>query len=138
MSAVSLRERPVAQMALGKAEGVLYAARSFFYETVAAAWERTQAGHASTKEEKARLMLAAVHLMQSAVEAVDRVSVVAGTSGIYTRSPLERAFRDIHTVRHHGWVSENRYGTYSQVVLGLEPDFPVATFGKCAETDDPL
>lgn len=138
MSAVSLRERPVAQMALGKAEGVLYAARAFFYETVAAAWERTQAGRASTKEEKARLMLAAVHLMQSAVEAVDRVSVVAGTSGIYTRSPLERAFRDIHTVRHHGWVSENRYGTYSQVVLGLEPDFPVATFGKFAETDDPL
>ena len=138
MSAASLRERPVAQMALGKAEGVLCSARSFFYETVAAAWERTKAGQASTKEEKAKLMLAAVHLMQSSVEAVDHVSVVAGTSGIYTRSPLERAFRDIHTVRHHGWVSENRYGTYSQVVLGLEPDFPVATFGKFAETDDPL
>ncbi len=138
MSATSLRERPVAQLALGKAEGVLCSARSFFYETVAEAWARTAAGQASTKEEKAKLMLAAVHLMQSSVEAVDYVSTVAGTSGIYTRSPMERAFRDIHTVRHHGWVSESRYGTYSQVILGLEPDFPVATFGEFAEADYPL
>ena len=133
MSATSLSERPVAQMALGKAEGVLCAARSFFYATATEAWERTLAGRASTKEEKGKLMLAAVHLMQSCVEAVDHVCGVAGTSGIYTRSPLERAFRDVHTARHHGWVSETRYGTYGQIVLGLEPDFPLALFGPTAE-----
>jgi alkylation response protein AidB-like acyl-CoA dehydrogenase len=132
MSATSLRDRPVAQMALGKAEGVLCSARSFFYETVSDAWERTVAGHASTKEEKGKLLLAAVHLMQSSVEAVDHISGVSGTSGIYKRSPIERAFRDIHTLRHHGFVSESRYGTYSQVILGLEPDFPLATFGASA------
>lgn len=136
MSATSLSERPVAQMALGKAEGVLSAARSFFYATVTEAWERTLAGRGSTKEEKGRLMLAAVHLMQSCVEAVDHVCAVAGTSGIYTRSPLERAFRDVHTARHHGWVSETRYGTYGQIALGLEPDFPVALFGPAAEAED--
>ena len=133
MSATALRERPVAQMAMGKADGVLYAARAFFYETVAEAWERTVARQASTKEEKAKLLLAAVHLMQSSVEAVDHVCGVSGTSGIYARSPLERAFRDIHTLRHHGFVSESRYGTYSQVILGLDPDFPLATFGAAAD-----
>lgn len=133
MSTTSLRERPVAQLALGRAEGVLSAARSFFYATVTEAWERTWAGQASTREEKGRLMLAAVHLMQSCVEVVDQVSGVAGTSGIYTRSPLERAFRDVHTARHHGWVSESRYGTYGQIALGLEPDFPLALFGPTAD-----
>ena len=133
MSATSLSERPVAQMALGKAEAVLSAARSFFYATATEAWERTLAGRASTKEEKGQLMLAAVHLMQSCVEAVDYVCGAAGTNGIYTRSPLERAFRDVHTARHHGWVSETRYGTYGQIALGLEPDFPVALFGPTAE-----
>jgi alkylation response protein AidB-like acyl-CoA dehydrogenase len=132
MSATSLSERPMAQMALGKAEGVLSAARSFFYATATEAWERTLAGQASTREEKGKLMLAAVHLMQSSVEAVDLVCGVAGTSGIFTRSPLERAFRDVHTARHHGWVSETRYGTYGQITLGLEPDFPVALFGPAA------
>jgi alkylation response protein AidB-like acyl-CoA dehydrogenase len=132
MSTTSLSERPLAQMALGKADGVLSAARSFFYATATEAWERTLAGQASTREEKGKLMLAAVHLMQSCVEAVDHVCGVAGTSGIYTRSPLERAFRDVHTARHHGWVSETRYGTYGQIALGLEPDFPVALFGPTA------
>ena len=89
-------------------------------------------GQASTRMEKAALMLAAVHLMQSCVEAVDLVCGVAGTSGVYARSPLERAFRDVHTARHHGWVSESRYGTYGQIALGLEPDFPVALFGPRA------
>jgi alkylation response protein AidB-like acyl-CoA dehydrogenase len=133
MSATSLSERPMAQIALGKAEGVLSAARAFFYVTATEAWERTVAGKASTREEKGKLMLAAVHLMQSCVEAVDQVCGVAGTSGIYTRSQLERAFRDVHTARHHGWVSETRYGTYGQIALGLEPDFPVALFGPTAE-----
>jgi indole-3-acetate monooxygenase len=135
MSATSLSERPVAQIALGKAEAVLSAARSFFYATATEAWERTLAGRASTREEKGQLMLAAVHLMQSCVEALDHVCGVAGTSGIYTRSPLERAFRDVHTARHHGWVSETRYGTYGQIALGLEPDFPVALFGPVAESE---
>lgn len=133
MSVTSLSERPMAQIALGKAEGVLSAARSFFYLTATEAWKRTLAGRASTREEKGKLMLAAVHLMQSSVEAVDHVCGAAGTSGIYTRSPLERAFRDVHTARHHGWVSETRYGTYGQIALGLEPDFPVALFGPAAE-----
>lgn len=136
MSATSLSERPVAQLALGKAEAVLWAARSFFYDTAGEAWERTVAGQASTREEKGRLMLAAVHLMQSCVEAVDHVCRVAGTSGIYRRSPLERAFRDVHTARHHGWVSETRYATWGQIALGLEPDFPVALFGPALQPSE--
>jgi alkylation response protein AidB-like acyl-CoA dehydrogenase len=132
MSTTALRGRPVAQLALGKAEAVLSSARTHFYETVAEAWDRTVARRASSDEEKATLMLAAVHLMQSAAEAVEQICRVSGTSGIYKTSPLERAFRDIHTLRHHGFVSESRYGTYSQVVLGLKPDFPLVTFGAAA------
>lgn len=136
MSATSLSERPLAQMALGKAEGVLSPRARSSTATATEAWERTAAGRASTKEEKGKLMLAAVNLMQSCVEAVDYVRGVAGTSGIYTRSPLERAFRDVHTARHHRWVSETRYGTYGQIALGLEPDFPVALFGPTAEGEE--
>jgi indole-3-acetate monooxygenase len=133
MSATTLSQRPVVQLALGKAEAILGAARTFFYATATEAWERTVAGKASTKEEKGRLMLSAVHLMQSCVEVVDLVHDVAGTTGVLTRSPLERAFRDVHTTRHHGWVSETRYGTYGMIALGLEPDFPVALWGPAAD-----
>jgi alkylation response protein AidB-like acyl-CoA dehydrogenase len=52
---------------------------------------------------------------------------VAGTSGIYTRNPLERYFRDMQVLKQHGFASENRYETVGQVYLGLPPEFaPVA------------
>jgi hypothetical protein len=38
------------------------------------------------------------HAVQSAVQAVELVSRVAGPSGVYTRSPLECSFRDVQQV----------------------------------------
>jgi alkylation response protein AidB-like acyl-CoA dehydrogenase len=133
MSATSLQRRPMVQATLGRAEAILRSAKSFFYQTLGQAWQRTAAGQASTREEKGQLLLAAVHAVRSSVEAVDLVYGLSGSTGIYTRSPLERHFRDVHTLRHHGFVSESRYQTYGQVSLGLEPDFPLATFGPVAE-----
>jgi indole-3-acetate monooxygenase len=31
-------------------------------------------------------------------------------------------------MRHHVFASEQRYGTFGQVCLGVEPDFPVVAF----------
>jgi alkylation response protein AidB-like acyl-CoA dehydrogenase len=53
---------------------------------------------------------------------------LAGTTGIYTRSPLERYFRDAHTLRNHGFASENKLESAGQVFLGLPPDFPLLAF----------
>ena len=36
--------------------------------------------------------------------------------------------RDVQTMRHHVFASEQRYGTFGQVYLGVEPDFPVIAF----------
>jgi alkylation response protein AidB-like acyl-CoA dehydrogenase len=53
---------------------------------------------------------------------------VAGTSGIYTKSPLERHFRDAQTLRHHGFLSESRFEAVGQVYLGVAPEFALVTF----------
>jgi alkylation response protein AidB-like acyl-CoA dehydrogenase len=53
---------------------------------------------------------------------------MGGTAGIYTRSRLERLFRDAQTVRHHGFVSDSRLETVGQVYLGVEPEFPFVAF----------
>ena len=68
------------------------------------------------------------HAMSSAVQAVDLACGIAGTSAFRATNPLERCFRDVQTMRHHVFASEQRYGTCGQVYLGVPPDFPVVAF----------
>jgi alkylation response protein AidB-like acyl-CoA dehydrogenase len=123
-----LRDRSVVQTNLARAEGVLRSARALFYDTIRTAWERTAAGGDSSLEERADLLLAGVHAADSAWHVVDLMHRLAGTSGIYTRSRLERLLRDALTVRHHGFVSESKYETVGQVHLGVEPEFVLVAF----------
>ena len=123
-----LRERAVVQTTLARAEAMLRAARLLFYDTLEAAWDRTVRGEPSTLEQKADLLLAATHAATTAAEVADMMHRTAGTSGIYTRSPLERHFRDAHTLRHHGFMSENRLEAVGQVYCGLTPEFAMLAF----------
>jgi alkylation response protein AidB-like acyl-CoA dehydrogenase len=79
-------------------------------------------------EQKAELLLAATHAMQTSAKVVELMYGVAGTSAIYTRSPLERHFRDIQVLKQHGFYSESRYETVGQVLFGLPPDLPFVAF----------
>jgi hypothetical protein len=44
------------------------------------------------------------------------------------RSSLERHFRDAQTLRHHGFMSDNRFETVGQVYCGVDPKFPMVAF----------
>jgi len=66
--------------------------------------------------------------VQSSAKAVELMYNAAGTTGIYTRSPLERHFRDMEVLKQHGFASENRWETAGQVYLGLQPDFALVAF----------
>lgn len=123
-----LRERSSAQIELGKAEAVLRSGRLLLLDSLSEAWQRCIDGRDHTLEQRADLMLAMTHAMSSAVEAVELACNIAGTSAFRATSPLERCFRDVQTMKHHAFASEARYGTFGQVYLGVEPDFPVVAF----------
>jgi alkylation response protein AidB-like acyl-CoA dehydrogenase len=123
-----LRDRAVVQASLARAEGMLRSARALFYDTVERAWQQTLEAQSLTLERKADLMLAGVHAADSAWHVVDQMHRLAGTSGIYTRSRLERCLRDALTVRHHGFISESKYETVGQVFLGVPPEFVLVAF----------
>ncbi|HJR50751.1 MAG TPA: acyl-CoA dehydrogenase family protein [Gemmatimonadales bacterium] len=124
----TLRERPAVQAAIARAEAMLRAARLFFYDTLESAWAQAVRGERFTLEHKADLLLAGVHAATTAAKVTDLMHRIAGTTGIYTRSPLERHFRDAQTLRHHGFLSENRFETVGQFYLGVEPEFPLVAF----------
>ncbi len=123
-----LRERASAQAKLAQAEAILRAGRMFLYDTLSETWEATVAGETLSLRHKADVLLAMTHAVQSAVQAVELMYRMAGTSGVYTQSPLERYFRDVQVLRHHAFGAETRYETVGQVYLGLPPDFPVLEF----------
>ena len=123
-----LRERSSAQAKLAQAEAVLRAGRALLYDTLSDTWQATLAGKTFSLTQKADVLLAMTYAVSSAVKAVELMYSVAGTSGIYTRNPLERYFRDVQVLRHHAFGAETRYETVGQVYLGLPPDFPALAF----------
>ena len=124
----TLRHRPSVQAAVGEGEGRLRAARLLFYDTLTTAWQRALAGETATLEQKADLMLAGAHAVRTAAQVTDLMHRMAGTSGIYARSRLERHFRDAQTIRHHGFLCESRFETVGQVYLGVDPEFAFVAF----------
>ena len=123
-----LRERATAQVQLGRAEAILRSGRLLLLDTLSQAWRRCLDGETHSLEQRADLQLGMAHAMSSAVQAVELACSIAGTTAFRATSPLERCFRDVQTMRHHVFASEQRYGTFGQVYLGVEPDFPVVAF----------
>lgn len=128
VSTTTLALRPSTQSKVGQAEAMFQSSRSFFYSTLEETWKRTIEGKESSLQQKADILLASIHAMQTSARVVELMFNTAGTNAIYTRSPLERYFRDIHVLKQHGFLSENRYETLGQVYLGLPPDLPFLAF----------
>jgi alkylation response protein AidB-like acyl-CoA dehydrogenase len=123
-----LKERASAQVQLGRAEAILRSGRLLLLDTLGEAWRRCVESETHSLEQKADLLLGMAHAMSSAVQAVDLACSIAGTTAFRASSPLERCFRDVQTMRHHVFASEQRYGTFGQVYLGVPADFSVVAF----------
>jgi alkylation response protein AidB-like acyl-CoA dehydrogenase len=124
----TLKDRTAVQSALAESEAMLRSARLLFYDTLTEAWLRAVGGETASLEQRADVMLANANAVQSAARVADLMHRMAGTSGIYARSRLERHFRDAQTVRQHGFVNQSRLETVGQVYLGVEPEFPFVAF----------
>ena len=117
-----LAERPAIQAELARAEAMLGAARAFLLETVDGAWTRARAAGAIDVRERARLRLAATHATLASADAVDRMYGAGGGTAVYTASPLQRCFRDIHVATQHMMVAPATLELAGRVLLGLEAD----------------
>jgi len=118
-----LKHRSLAQIKFGRALATYRAGRGYFIDALETAWERARGGGSPTAEDKADLYLAGTHAAQSAAHVVRWVADAAGTSVIYEGRPLERIVRDMETLRHHGFVSESRYGSVAQVLWDADLDY---------------
>ena len=119
-----LRERAAVQADVARAEALVRSARALLYQTIDAVWDDVAAGRRATPEQRALLRLAAVNGVQQAAQAVDLVYNAGGATSIYATSPLERCFRDVHTLTAHVIVQTPVYEVTGRVLLGLPPGTP--------------
>ena len=124
MSSALLRDRPAVQAKVAEAEAIICSARAFVLDAIGRLWQVGRDGGSDIDEPIARARLAIVHGMREAQRAVDLLFHAAGTNAVYARSPLERAFRDIHVAIQHGAALPQHIESAGKALLGLRPTDP--------------
>ncbi len=121
----TLRERPIAQIQFAQAEGLLHAARAYFYSCNDEIWRKGEAGESFSIQDRAHARLAVVTAAKLAVQAVDLVADAAGMNSAQTSCPIERCWRDVHTATQHVLMNTSRFEVVGRVLFGLDPGSPV-------------
>ncbi|WP_043830696.1 acyl-CoA dehydrogenase family protein [Muricoccus aerilatus] len=125
IGAALLRDRPVVQAAIGRAEAQLRAARAFLFEACEEACSATSNGMPVTLEQRAAVRLALAQAGEAAKGVVQIAYDIGGGTSVYDSCPLQRCFRDVHTASQHLQVQGVGFETAGRVLLGLEPGTPV-------------
>jgi alkylation response protein AidB-like acyl-CoA dehydrogenase len=120
-----LRENHGAQLRVAEAEALVRAARLYLHDSVERLWRVVCDTGQAPIALRADARMAASHAVFSAAKAVDLMYSAAGASALYTSSPLERAFRDVHAITQHIGVHERVMETAGRVLFGLEPGTPL-------------
>ncbi len=116
-----LATRAGVQTAVAEAEAQVRAARAMLFESVNSTYAAANRGEISTRN-RAELRLACTHAVRASARAVDLMYEAGGGTSVFRSHPLQRCFRDIHTVTQHVMVSAATMETIGSVLLGLETD----------------
>jgi alkylation response protein AidB-like acyl-CoA dehydrogenase len=117
-----LREQPMVQADVGRAESLLRSGRAFLMEAVREIWAHATSNPTVSLDERANMRLAATHAIRLAVQVVDTVYNAAGATAIYEDHPLQRHFQDIHVISQHLQGRLSHYELVGRHVLGLKVD----------------
>ena len=120
-----LRDRALVQAKIGEAEAILRSGRALLFDVVGEMWQTAVAARPITERQRADLRLAMTHAAQSAATATHMVCATAGTTSIFTSSPLERFARDAEVVTRHNQLQFVNYEAVGRTVLGLESNSPL-------------
>ena len=125
IGAVLLRDKPAVQGAVGRAEGMLRAARAFLFETCDDVWKTAAAGVELSLEQRAAVRLSGAQVAEVAKAVVQIAYDVGGGTSVYESCPLQRCFRDMYAAVQHVQVQSVNFETCGRVMLGMEPGTPV-------------
>lgn len=117
-----IRDNAVVQTNLAQVEVGIRSARAFLLQSVAGIWKRVSAGEKLTMDQRITIRMASTNAIHKSREAVDFAYNAAGATAIFENHPLERRFRDIHTVTQQLQGRLSHFETVGAWMLGADAD----------------
>jgi 3-hydroxy-9,10-secoandrosta-1,3,5(10)-triene-9,17-dione monooxygenase len=102
---------------------VLHDGESALFRCARVTDEHAVAGQSMVLDERARMRMDAAHGVRRCLEAVERLYLATGGSGLTPTNPVGRALADLQAINMHGLMNlDAARELYGRVLLGLDPD----------------
>lgn len=115
-----LAESAITQIAVAEDDTLLASARTHLVQTLREIETAATRGGGLTMDQRMRIRAAGTFAIRQATRVVDRLYELAGTTAIFDGNPLERRFRDAHTVSQHLQGRISHFETVGKHLLGIE------------------
>jgi 3-hydroxy-9,10-secoandrosta-1,3,5(10)-triene-9,17-dione monooxygenase len=120
-TAARMRDFQAVQLRVGGAGARIDAAKLILRQDCIDAQTLAAEGRIAPVEEKLRVKRNAAYAVQLCTEAVDLLHTMAGANGIYDTYPIQRIFRDAHSLAGHiGFSFDMQGSNWGLVALGGE------------------
>jgi alkylation response protein AidB-like acyl-CoA dehydrogenase len=115
-----LNEHPQVQEAVGRADAMLNAGRTYRTAMITELWNTIAAGKETTLEQRSRCRLAPVYAADCARDAMDLMYRLGGSTSFKRSSRLAECWRDLHTVAQTVTIGQEWYPIGGRALLGME------------------
>lgn len=109
------------QDAIGRADAILNAGRTYRGAMIAALWNTIAHGAETILEQRARCRLASTYAADSARQAMDLVYRHGGSTSFKRESRLAECWRDLHVVGQTVTIAPEWYPIGGRALLGMDP-----------------
>ncbi len=125
----AIKERPIQQYEIAKAESVLRAARAWQYEVLYDAVATYEAnGKSRTHGQRVIGALNNTYCYDAAKQAIDVVFRLAASDAIRKSNEIEKCYRDVLTAGAHVGTQWQNYQNLGANLIGLDVNFGVGAF----------
>jgi len=125
-----LGKEQIHQIALGKADTMVRAARAYFWQLVAEAYDDAVESWPVNYDLRVRLQAALLNTVHVSRQAIEMIFQQAGAPAVFRGRRLERIHRDILTAANHALMAEAAFDRVGQYLMSKDlPDGPEIEIG---------
>ena len=118
--AVSVAGDPHLQIEMARAETRVRGAKAYLVDSIGCAWDTACNGDVPSNGQLAAMQMAMLDGLDSGIAAVDLALRAGGASSVYSHQPIQRCFRDLHTVAQHAAFNIQGAANYGRSRFGLD------------------